>query len=29
VMNIILAVVVMAVVLAQGAEVPAYHDRRR
>src|SRR5216117_1548403 len=26
VMNIVLAVVVMAVVLAQGAEVPAYHD---
>jgi len=26
VMNILLAVVVMAVVLAQGAEVPAYHD---
>jgi len=27
VMNIVLAVVVMAVVLAQGAEVPAYHDQ--
>src|SRR6476620_8148320 len=27
VMNILLAVVVMAVVLAQGAEVPAYHDQ--
>jgi len=26
-MNIVLAVVVMAVVLAQGAEVPAYHDQ--
>jgi len=26
-MNILLAVVVMAVVLAQGAEVPAYHDQ--
>src|SRR5215510_6590755 len=26
VMNILLAVVVMAIVLAQGAEVPAYHD---
>jgi regulator of sigma E protease len=26
VMNIVLAVVVMAIVLAQGAEVPAYHD---
>src|SRR5215813_8892160 len=26
VMNIVLAVVVMAVVLARGAEVPAYHD---
>src|SRR5438552_12203997 len=26
VMNILLAVIVMAVVLAQGAEVPAYHD---
>jgi regulator of sigma E protease len=26
VMNLLLAVVVMAVVLAQGAEVPAYHD---
>ena len=26
VMNILLAVVVMAVVLAQGADVPAYHD---
>src|SRR5919108_3811302 len=25
-MNILLAVVVMAVVLAQGAEIPAYHD---
>jgi len=25
-MNILLAVVVMAIVLAQGAEVPAYHD---
>ena len=27
VMNILLAVVVMALVLAQGAEVPAYHDQ--
>jgi regulator of sigma E protease len=27
VMNILLAVVVLAVVLAQGAEVPAYHDQ--
>src|SRR5215471_501070 len=26
VMNIVLAVVVMAIVLGQGAEVPAYHD---
>src|SRR5438045_5856079 len=26
VMNILLALVVMAIVLAQGAEVPAYHD---
>jgi len=26
VMNILLAVIVMAIVLAQGAEVPAYHD---
>ncbi len=27
VMNLLLAVIVMAVVLAQGAEVPAYHDQ--
>jgi regulator of sigma E protease len=27
VMNILLAVIVMAIVLAQGAEVPAYHDQ--